>query len=120
MKQVFTKERKRYGMVYPAQSTKYSVDINKTKDLIAIYEDGRCTARFNLGDTAEYGSYNLRYLGRIIQISEKTVTIEEPYNMYGQPHGRRHRLDMNEFCWRNSGFDLAKANKHNIEESYYI
>ena len=120
MKQVFTKARKRYGMVYPAQPTKYAVDINKTKDLIAIYEDGKCTARFNLGDTAEYGSYNLHYLGKIIQISANTVTIEEPYNMYGQNHGRRHRLDMNEFCWRNSGFDLEKIKKYNMEESYYI
>ena len=65
-------------------------------------------------------SYNLRYLGKIIQISANTVTIEEPYNMYGQPHGRRHRLDMNEFCWRNSGFDLAEANRQNFEESHYI
>ena len=120
MKQVFTKARKRYGMVYPAQPTKYAVDLNKAKDLIAIYEDGRCTARFHLGDPAEYGSYNLRYLGKIIQISEKTITIEEPYNMYGKDHGRRHRLDMHEFCWRNSGFNLAEATKHNMEESYYI
>lgn len=120
MKQVFTKERKRRGMVYPAQPTKYAVDINKQKNMIAIYEDGKCTARFNLGDQAEYNSYNLSYLGKIIQITENSVTIEEPYNMYGENHGRRHRLHMNEFCWRNSGFDLAKTMQRNREESYYI
>jgi hypothetical protein len=120
MKQVFTKARNRRGLVYPAQPTKYAIDINKSKDLIAIYEEGKCTARFNLGDLAEYNSYNLSYLGKIIQITESTVTIEEPHNMYGENHGRRHRLNMNEFCWRNSGFDLAKTIKRNQEESYYI
>ena len=106
-------------MVYPAQPTKYAVDIKKNKS-ISIFEDGKQTASFQVGDTAEYGSYNLHYLGKIIQISETSVTIEEPYKMYGKDHGQRHRLDLNTFCWRNSGFDLAKITAFNREESYYI
>jgi len=116
---VYTKESKRWGRVYPAQLTKYSVAVDRNRS-IQIFENGLQTASFNLGDTAEYGSYNLRYLGQIIQISDKSVTIEEPYKMYGKDHGRRHRLSMNEFCWRNSGFDLAKAVEWNREESMYI
>ena len=116
---VFTKESKRFGKVYPAMPTKYSVAVDRNKS-ITIFENGAQTASFNIGDTAEYGSYNLRYLGKIIQISEKTVTIEEPYKMYGKDHGRRHRLDMERFCWRNSGFDLDKVTKFNQEEMYYI
>jgi hypothetical protein len=117
--QVFTKSFKRYGKVYPAQPTKYQVAL-KRNSYIAILENGIETASFNIGDTAEYGSYNLRYLGKIIQISDKGVTIEEPYKMYGKDHGRRHRLGLNEFCWRNSGFDLGAAVKFNQEEMLYI
>ena len=119
MKQVFTKERKYRGVAYPTQATKYKVDV-KRNESISIFENGECTASFKMGDTAEYGSYNLHYLGQIIQISETSVTIEEPYKMYGHDHGRRHRLHMNEFCWRNSGFDLDRINNFNREESYYI
>jgi hypothetical protein len=119
MKQVFTKARKFRGTVIPAQATDYSVEVQKNKS-ITIFKNGKPGASFQIGDTAEYGSYNLHYLGQIIQISANSVTIEEPYKMYGKDHGRRHRLNMNQFCWRNYEFNLARITKFNQEESYYI
>jgi len=40
--------------------------------------------------------------------------------MYGEDHGRRHNLNMYQFCYKNEKFDLEKVRTHNIEESYYI
>jgi hypothetical protein len=119
MKQVFTKSRKRYGKVYPSQPTKYHVSVERNKS-ITIFEDGKETSSFNIGDTVVYDSYNLYYTGTIIQISETSVTVEEPYKMYGSDHGRRHRMPMERFCWRNSGLDLERINKENFETSHYI
>jgi len=48
------------------------------------------------------------------------VTVEEPYAQYGKDHGRRHRMPMERFCWRNSGLNLERINKENMETSYYI
>lgn len=52
---------------------------------------------FAVGDRAEYDSYNLSYIGRILSITAKTVTID---------HGDRcdngtSRLSIYDFCWRN-------------------
>ena len=67
---------------------------------------------FRIGDKAEYDSYNLSYIGTIIGIGAKTVTIED--------HGDKRRLDLYEFCWRNWNFDLEKITKRNHEESMCI
>ena len=56
--QVFTKARQRFGTFYPAQLTQYVVEIVKNKS-IDIYKDNVLVNSFNLGDTAEYNSYNL-------------------------------------------------------------
>jgi len=119
IKPVFAKSFKRWGKVYPAKPTKYSVATDRNKS-ITIFEDGKQTSSFNMGDTVVYDSYNLYYTGKIIQISETSVTVEEPYAQYGKDHGRRHRMPMERFCWRNSGLDLERINKENIETSYYI
>ena len=34
------------------------------------------TNEFEIGDEAEYDSWNLRYTGKIVSITEKTVTID--------------------------------------------
>lgn len=71
---------------------------------------------FKVGDTAVYGSYNFIYTGKIIAISEKTVTIEEPYG----EGSKRHRLSLYEFCWRNDDFDLDAICKLNHETMLHI
>lgn len=67
---------------------------------------------FNLGDEAEYDSFNLRYTGKIVSIGEKSVTIDD--------HGQRRRLDLHTFSWRNHDFDAARTAAHNAEEMLYI
>ena len=113
--QVFTKNRKHY----PSVATRYTVEIVKNKSII-IFKEGVEVNRFNLGDLAEYDRYNLIYTGNITKITEKTVQIEETHNMYGEDHGRRHNLNMYQFCYKNEKFDLEKVRTHNVEESYYI
>ena len=51
---------------------------------------------FQIGDSAEYDSYNLHYIGRIVAIGKATVTIEH--------RNRRRRLSFYEFSYRNRPF----------------
>ncbi len=61
---------------------------------------------FRVGDVAEYDSYNLHYLGMIVALGEKTVTIEEDT-------GATHRLTVYEFSWRNRTVDLDQVAERN-------
>ena len=63
---------------------------------------------FAVGDVAEYDSYNLNYVGEIVAVGAKSVTIRDP-------HGRNHRLNLHTFSWRNHDFDLAVILKRNSE-----
>lgn len=67
---------------------------------------------FKIGDTAEYGSCNMSYMGEITAITDKTVTIVE---YKGTRNERTHRLKLADFCSRNWDFDLAKNLKRNHE-----
>lgn len=69
---------------------------------------------FKIGDIAEYDSYNLSYLGKIVSITEKTVTIEPRYEK------TKRRLKLYEFAWRNYNFNLEQVEKENHETSMYI
>ena len=62
---------------------------------------------FSIGEPAEYDSYNFAYIGQIVAIGEKSVTIEED--------GKRHRLDVYDFCRRNFDFDLEQARKRKAD-----
>lgn len=68
---------------------------------------------FHLGDYAEYNSYNMRYYGKIVAISEKCVTIEERYGYNGSP--RRHRLSIYQFTYKNYNFEIETVKKENSE-----
>lgn len=72
---------------------------------------------FNIGDTAEYDSYNLHYLGEITAISEKTVTI---VSYKGSCNEKAHRLSLYEFDRRNWDMDLAETIRRNHETSMHI
>lgn len=74
------------------------------------------SVKFKIGDQAEYGSYNLSYIGTITQITEKTITFE--IGTARQPETRR--LKISEFCDRNWDFNLEKKKAHNLIESYCI
>lgn len=69
---------------------------------------------FNIGDIAEYDSYNLKYTGVIKQITDKGVTIQKP-------HGSNcTRLKWDSFCLRNWDFNIEDVARHNSEVSMYI
>jgi hypothetical protein len=116
---VMTKARKHLGVEYPATASEYAVVIEKDKS-IAIFRDNKGTvevcAKFNIGDKAEYDSYNLRYLGEIDKISNNTVTIVKKRGV----SNKVHRLSMHEFCYRNYDFDMEKVAKENHEASMNI
>lgn len=69
---------------------------------------------FNIGDQAEYDSYNLSYYGEIVSITEKSVTIREKYS------DRKRRLKLDTFYWRNYDFDLATVAAENAITSMSI
>lgn len=101
--------------------TFYNADIEPGKS-IRLYGDD-CGTRsvptpfdktFKIGDWAEYASYNLTYIGQIVAIGEKTVTIRHE-------HGEaKSRLSLDRFAWRNWDFDLDKIRERNSNELYYI
>lgn len=115
----------------------YKLEIVPGKSIKAIDFKGLVegkSASFNMFDLAEYDSYNLSYLGYIVGITEKTVTIVEEHDFdkwkgikagtytkkheYDKPH--IHRLKLNEFAWRNYDFNLQQTRKDNHETSMYI
>jgi hypothetical protein len=69
---------------------------------------------FEVGDEAEYDSYNLRYTGTIVKITEKCVTIETAAPRFVK------RLDLYTFAWRNYNFDAAKTAAKNAETLMHI
>ncbi len=97
-------------------SQEYSVQVVKNNSIkIDCTYTNRNNPKFtsitlSINDSAEYDSYNLSYIGKIIGITEKTVTI--------QPRGETgsRRLKLNEFCYRNWDFNLeSKIKENNIE-----
>jgi hypothetical protein len=73
---------------------------------ITLYgeQDGKAYSKtFKIGDIAEYDSYNLSYnlsyLGKIVSITAKTVTIQPSFQAR-RPEPTR-RLKVSTFEWRN-------------------
>lgn len=92
--------------------TRYVRD-EKTGLLNKLCESHDYRKKFNVGDHAVYGSYNLIYTGEITAIGAKTVTIVEK-------HGRTHRLDLHEFSWRNWDYDAEHISRSNADTMMYI
>jgi hypothetical protein len=68
---------------------------------------------FRIGEMAEVGALNLRYIARIVAITERSVTLKN------ECQGTR-RLGIYEFEWRNFKFVLEEALVENSKESLYI
>lgn len=64
---------------------------------------------FKIGDSAEYDSYNLKYVGTIVAIGAKTVSIQQECS------SKITRLSIHEFSWRNNDFDAAKIADSNSD-----
>ncbi len=96
-------ETKAYNRSYAARG----IDIRFVRD---EYTDEPFERTFNIGDTVEVGSYNLVYLGKITQITAKSVLCKE--DTY---QGGNKRFDLFKFAHVNRDFDEAKAKKRNDE-----
>ena len=100
--------------VFPAWNDEtYTVDITP-KQSITVTRTGHEPNHFEIGDVAEYDSYNLSYTGTIVAITDKTVTIKPRFNE------RNRRLKIRDFAWRNYKFDAAETAAKNFEISHYI
>ncbi len=66
---------------------------------------------FQVGDTAEWGSHNISYMGRILKITQNTVTIS--HSRFGSNRGTNKVLKLHQFCWRNKQFDVAATENSN-------
>lgn len=67
---------------------------------------------FEIGDTAEYDSYNLSYLGTIRAITAKTITIVD---YEGTCNEKVRRLTLAEFDRRNWDLDVAETVARNAD-----
>jgi hypothetical protein len=112
---IMTKERKRFGQIYPSQETGMfaAFGVNeagkKTIHLTGQYGHKTIDITFAEGDTAIYDSYNFDYLGSITKITEKSVTIQPGHG------ARAHRLDLATFANRNCDFDIERSHKRRME-----
>jgi len=127
-KTVQTKKYTRFGKVHPATPTEYDVRIIPQQEITIrrnqpLEPGTRPNYRFNgertfrVGDWAEYDSYNLHYLGKIIAITNKTVTILDYPNSHNP---RKRRLDLHTFCWRNFSYSVEEKRVSNADTSMYI
>lgn len=116
---ILPKARKVYGQTTQFQlnngeNHNAAIVRNDTIRIYGVYCGKPYDIAFKLGDTAEYDSYNLKYLGEIVAITDKGVTIKPKYG------DRTKRLDLYTFCWRNRDFDLARISAENAETSHCI
>jgi hypothetical protein len=81
---------------------------------IIVQREGHEPTAFEIGDPAEYDSYNLKYTGKIVSITDKTVTILPKYE------NRKRRLKIEDFAWRNYDFNAERVAAENYETSHYI
>jgi hypothetical protein len=70
---------------------------------------------FKIGDHAEYDSYNLKYVGTIVKIGPKTVTIK-----HYEHTATVTMLDLYNFINRNWDYDAVAIAAHNSEEMMHI
>jgi len=113
--EIRSKDRKRFGQVYPGQPSGMFAEITKDSiHLTGAYCGKPVDITFKVGDTVEEDSYNLRYLGKILKITEKCVTVEKEYG------GGIRRMDLYSFAWRNRNFNLEQAQNENAETSMWI
>ena len=70
---------------------------------------------FEIGDSVEYDSYNLSYIGTIVAITAKTVTVDK-----GWGDGEVKRMKLQDFGNRNWNLDLEDRLTQNAMTSYTL
>lgn len=113
------KTRKEVTVKSGSQEYYLTIEKNKSIEIRCTNESSRdpieTIRKFNIGDSAIYGSYNLYYTGKILNIGKKTVSID------ASGTGERvKRLSLERFARRNYNYDADRISEHNRIESYYI
>lgn len=82
--------------------------------IVECFREGQFISmrKFEIGDEAEYDSYNLHYTAPIVAIGKTTVTFKVD--------DRKKRLKAESFAWRNWNFNAAEIARRNAETSQYI
>lgn len=101
------------GHIFDMGFAKYILVVDPGK-FIVVAREGEEQNTFEIGDPAEYDSYNLLYVGIITAITDKTVTIQPKYE------NKKRRLKLEEFAWRNWNFNAERVAQENFETSHYI
>jgi len=94
---------------------KYTVTPKKSITVQKI-RDGKVQDiyHYQVGDIAEYDSYNLHYFGTIESIGAKTVTIQPRYS------NKKRRLKFETFAWRNGNQSIDEKFDRNSDTMMYI
>lgn len=119
VQRVFTKARTHMGTAYPAKETEFLVKIVRNESIQIFKEKSgqiQVGRTFVLDDEAEYDSYNLRYLGLVTSITDKSVTICKTRGA----NVKKHRLDLYDFCMRNFDLNVQQVKAENSETMMYI
>ena len=100
------------GSVYNAVTKKDSVRIYGVE---SNHVNGpfKFDRTYKIGDTVQYDSYNLIYLGQIEKIGPSTVTVKTDLR-------DMVRMNLFDFTRKNLKLDLEAVNKYNDEESQCI
>lgn len=118
---VEVKARKVNGVLQPAYPSEFYVDLTPGKSIqvfrkVSSEHKLRPGTRFEIGDPAEYDSFNLQYIGEIESITAKSVTIVKKRGV----SDKKYRLDLYQFCLRNFSFNLEAVQASNRIESQNI
>lgn len=103
--------------VHTSFGTNYEVEVVVGEQITirTTTRDGEVVLKtFKVGDMVEYDSYNLSYIGEIVNITAKRVIVRPEYST------KTKRMDFGKFSWRNWNFDLAETRHQNSDTMMYI
>ena len=100
---------------YVSGARRYKATLVPGKHIIVeFFRDDQFVSmrKFEIGDVAEYDSYNLHYTAPIVSIGKSTVTFKV--------YDGKKRLKAENFAWRNWDFNAEEIARRNAETSQYI
>lgn len=100
---------------YVSGARRYKATLVPGKHIIVeFFRDDQFVSmrKFEIGDVAEYDSYNLHYTAPIVSIGKSTVT----FNVYDS----KKRIKAENFAWRNWDFNAAEIARRNADISQSI
>lgn len=100
---------------YVSGARRYKATLVPGKHIIVeFFRDDQFVSmrKFEVGDVAEYDSYNLHYTAPIVSIGKSTVTFKV--------YDHKKRLKAENFAWRNWDFNAEEIARRNAETSQHI